>query len=186
MSREPPDRLEVLKSLVDTAALIARDLNDDPLFERLLRIFARMPAADREIIVGVLEREVENRVLSQHVADTITQVELRPNPKAQLYFRVIEPERKSDVEMLVFLRGMHMVQRGIDALVPNWKEMLLEGIRQMDSVGRAKLDSFNGAVREMLDTCAREVAAVGEGKPDDDPSRSRTTPVARPLTPSFA
>jgi hypothetical protein len=181
MAGSPPDRFEVLRSLIDAGARLAHELSDDPRLERLLTVFARIPEGDRDAILAVLEREVQRRVVSQDIAENFLQVELRPNPNAQLYFRVIEPERKNEVEMLVFLRGLYNIQRGIDTLGAEWRAPILTALRQMDPAERAKIDAFNAAMRAVLDECRSTTpsAETGGGDPpvapaiNDVPSRRR-------------
>ena len=182
MAGSPPDRFEVLRSLIDAGARLARQLSDDPRLERLLTVFARIPEVDRDTILAVLEREMQRRVVSQDIAENFLQVELRPNPNAQLYFRVIEPERKNEVEMLVFLRGLYNIRRGIDTLGPEWRAPILAALREMEPAERAKIDAFNAEMRSLLDECARSTtpgADTSAAEPpvapaiNDVPSRRR-------------
>ena len=159
MAGSPPDRFEVLRSLIDAGARLAHELSDDPRLERLLTVFTRIPEADRDTILAVLEREVQRRVLSDDIAEDFLQVELRPNPNAQLYFRVIEPERKNEVELLVFLRGLYNIRRGIDTLGGEWRAPMLAALREMDPAERAKIDAFNATMRSILDECARSTTS---------------------------
>jgi len=170
MAGSPPDRFEVLQSLIDAGARLARELSDDPRLERLLTVFAHIPEGDRDTILAVLEREVQRRVVSHDIAEDFLQVELRPNPNAQLYFRVIEPERKNEVEMLVFLRGLYNIRRGIDALGPEWSAPILAALRQMDPAERAKIDAFNAAMRALLDECARSTTTPDADTAPADPA----------------
>ena len=162
MAGSPPDRFEVLRSLMDAAARIAREFIEDPLLERLLAVFGRMPEQDREAIVGVLEHEVEERLLARDVGDSLARVELRPNPKAQLYFRVIGPEPKNEIELFTFVRAMQTVQRAIGSFDARWRSAILEALRQMEPADRARIDAFNREVRLLLDECARAVPAEPE------------------------
>jgi hypothetical protein len=111
MSQDDGDTLVELSSLLDAARVIAREMLDDRVFNRLLEAFARMPDADREVVVGAIEREVRTRLLSQDVADDLTQIVLRPNPNARLYFRVVEPADRARRELMAFLRAAYSVQR---------------------------------------------------------------------------
>jgi len=169
MADSPPDRFEVLRSLIDAGARLARELSDDPRLERLLTVFTRIPEADRDTILAVLEREVQRRVLSENIAENFLQVELRPNPNAQLYFRVIEPERKNEVELLVFLRGLYNIRRGIDTLAAEWRAPMLAALREMDPAERAKIDAFNAVMRSLLEESARSPAPDAETPGADPP-----------------
>ena len=79
-----------LGKLLEEARGLTHELRDDSLFARLLDVFTRMPPGDRGIVIGALEREVRTRAVSQEVADDLTQIDLRPNPNAQIYLRVVE------------------------------------------------------------------------------------------------
>jgi hypothetical protein len=169
MAGSPPDRFEVLRSLIDAAARLARELSDDPRLERLLAVFARIPENDRDTILAVLEREAQRRIVTQDIAENFLQVELRANPNAQLYFRVIEPERKNEVEMLVFLRGLYNIRRGIDTLGPEWRAPILAALREMEPAERAKIDAFNAEMRSLLDECARSTTPGADTSTADPP-----------------
>ena len=161
------DRIQVLRSLLEAAGEVVRSLQDDAVFARLVDVFRRMPEGDREVIVAVLEREIQTRLLSQEVADSLTQVRLRPKPNARLYFRVVEPEEKNDdVEMLAFLRAAYSVQRGIDALDPQWRTLIVMALQQMDPAAREQIDGFNRAMRILLDEAARDAARAQEERPE--------------------
>jgi hypothetical protein len=168
------DPFEVLSSLLAAASRLAHELGSDPLVERLLRAFTAMPEGDREIVIGVIEREVQTRRLSQKVADTLTQVELRPNPNARLYFRVIAPEQESQIDMVAFLRAAYTIQRGIDVLDHHWRDLVMQTLRNLDPAARQKIGTFNDAIRETLDECARqEEPAEAHDPPVSEGMRSR-------------
>jgi len=169
-------RLEVLTSLLDGARTMVRELQENPLLARLLDVFMRMPEGDREAIVGVLEREVKTRLLSRDIADDLTKIELHPNPNARLYVRAIGPEDKADeVETLAFLRAVYSVQRGIDALDPSWRAMVVVALRQMDPSARERIDAFNRAMRVLLD----EAAGGAPGAPAATAGPGAATAAAR-------
>jgi hypothetical protein len=156
MSDDGSETLDKLSSLLEAARAITRQMLDDTLSNRLLEAFTRMPEGDREVIVGAIEREVRTRLLSQDVADDLTQIALRPNPNARLYLRVVEPaDRSDDVEMMAFMRAAYSVQRGIDALDPQWRAMVVMALRSMDPEARATIDRFNATIRDLLDDAAR-------------------------------
>jgi hypothetical protein len=140
-------RFDVLKSLLSSAASMLQELVNNPLLERYLDVFARMPEGDREPLVGALEHEVQTRLLSQEVAQDFTQVELRPNPKAQFYLRVITPEQEAKVEMVPLLRAMYTMATGIDELDPHWLGLIGQALRQLDAGALEKLVSFNRAMQ---------------------------------------
>ena len=160
-------RFDVLKSLLSSATRMVQELVTDPLLERYLDVFARMPEGDREILIGALEHEVQTRLLSKEVAGDFTQVELRPNPKAQFYVRVITPGQEAQIEMLPFLRALYNMQRGIDELDPHWRSLIGQAFRLLDPEALAKINSFNRSMQELLDEAAREKAAESSGDPAD-------------------
>ena len=81
------------------------------------------------------------------------------------FSRVVEPEdRSDDVEMLAFMRAAHSVQRSIDALDPQWRDMMVMALRQMDPAARAKIDDFNRAIRGILEEVAREAVPAALGR----------------------
>jgi len=168
------NRVEVLRSLLTVAREIVRGLEDDPLFVRLTTLFTRMPEEDREIVIGALEREVQTRLLAREVADDLTQIDLRPNPNARVYLRVVGPEDRSEnVEMVAFMRAAYSLQRGIDALDPQWQRMATMALRQMDPAARAQIDAFNRTVRVLLDDATRSDTTPTE------PAAEEPAPVAR-------
>jgi len=167
-------RFDVLQSLLVSASRMADELLNDPLLERLLGVFARMPEGDREIVIGALEHEVQTRLLSQEVADDLTQVALRPNPNAQLYFRVIEPEQENRVEMVAFLRTANSLQRGIDSLDPHWRDLVRQALRHLDPAALEKLDTFNRSMQEILDDVMSQVSPPDSAEADGASRRAVT------------
>jgi hypothetical protein len=142
----------------------------DPLLERLLEVFARMPERDRETIIGVLEHEVQTRLVSREVSDDFTQVELRPNPNAHLYFRVIEPQQENQIEMVAFLRTANSLQRGIDSLDPHWRDLVRQALRHVEPAALEKLNSFNRSMHEILDEVMSGASSSKEGdSPGEEP-----------------
>ena len=172
--------LRQLGALLDAARGLTHELLDDPLFARLLDVFQQMPTGDREIVIGALEREVRTRNVSQEVADDLTQIELRPNPSAQIYLRVVERAEENPVDMLAFLRAAYSIQRGIDALDPRWKPMVLMALRQIDPAGRASIKRFNDTITKLVAEAER-LGPVGEPEPplpaeQDDPAATNAVP----------
>src|SRR5688572_10295493 len=94
MPERPTDTLSTLQDVLAAATRIAQDLSGDRLFPRLVDVFARMPAQDRETILMVLEREVDQRMLTKE-APTAALSGLnvtKPNPNARLYLRLADNE----------------------------------------------------------------------------------------------
>jgi hypothetical protein len=65
MAESSSNPLATLQDVLAAAARIAHDLSNDRLLPRLVEVFARMPAEDRETILRVLEREVDLRTHSK-------------------------------------------------------------------------------------------------------------------------
>lgn len=82
--------LDTLGTLIDAANGVLADLSAHSYLPRLLQLFRRLPAQDRDAILAVLEREVEARRLSVEAADGRIG---EPNPLASLYVRVFDSER---------------------------------------------------------------------------------------------
>ena len=156
--------LRQLGELLKAARSITHELRDDPLFGRLLDVFTRMPPGDREVVIGALDREVRTRALSQEHGDDITQVALRPNPNAQIYLRVVGRADNSPVEMLRFLSAAKNVQRGVDALDPQWRGMVLTALRQIDPAARASFEQFNQTITDLLAE-AKRLGPLGDSEP---------------------
>jgi len=174
------DDLRELGVLLEQARGLTHELRDDALFARLLNVFARMPAGDRGVVIGALEREVQTRCVSQDVADDLTQIALRPNPNAQIYLRVVEKADENPVDMLAFLRAAYNLQRGIDALDPRWRGMVLMALRQIDPTGRASIERFNRTITELLAEADR-LGPVGD--PEPPPSAEDESPGSNDASP---
>jgi hypothetical protein len=173
------DDLRELGALLEAARGLMHELRDDALFMRLLDVFARMPPGDREVVIGALEREVQTRCVSQDVADDLTQIALRPNPNAQIYLRVVEKAEESPVDMLAFLRAAYNLQRGIDALDPRWRGMVLMALRQIDPAGRASVERFNRTITELL----AEAERLGPVDDPEPPGSVQDGPPAKDASP---
>jgi hypothetical protein len=100
--------LETLHALLATAREFAARFSDDPMIERILAAFARLPEPDRETILGVLERDAAWCRVVEQTADT-TGITVRANPQASLYLHVLEPRThapedptRRDVEVIRF------------------------------------------------------------------------------------
>jgi hypothetical protein len=99
--------------------------------------------------------------------------ELRPNPHAKIYLRVVEPADENPVDGLAFLRAANSIQRGINALDPRWKSMVLTALRQLDPAGRATVKRFNDTITELVAEAERLDQAGDPGSPpaaQDEPS----------------
>jgi hypothetical protein len=137
--REPEaiDKLETLLATLRTATMLAADVVHDPLLRRLLNTFHAMPDRDRETIVGVVEREVQGRLLSQ-ATERVTGQGARPNPNARLYVRTHQSEaQRSDFErdemMLATLRALKVIPLlTIPEIHAEWRDATREALDQVE------------------------------------------------------
>ena len=81
--------LEHLEAALAEALELTRTLAADPVLTRLLAAFRLMPAEDRGVVVGAIEREVKARKLSLATEDVSGQ-SMVPNPNARFYLRAHE------------------------------------------------------------------------------------------------
>src|SRR5262249_54461703 len=157
--RPPGDHLnplETLRAMLDAATTILADFGAaDSRFRRLWAVFGRMPAEDREAIVGILEREVDTRLLSMTVADAMTGIRMRPNPGASLYLRVVGTEAHPTRDEMIHgtVRAMRMCHRVVTGANPLWEVMADEAIRALDAEERKGVVAFCRRLCELVDDC---------------------------------
>jgi hypothetical protein len=142
-------QLDTLKGLLATALDLARNLAGDPLARRLLEVFNRFPADDREFVLGVLEREADSRLIGDHSSPS-TGLSLRPNPNARLYVRVIEPEPPAEEDKIILAstRAIRMLHKVLEPMHERWHLAMRESLRHLTAEERA------GAVRFCRDLLA--------------------------------
>jgi hypothetical protein len=124
--RERPP-LDTLLSLLTTARAFAAQVVDDPLMERLLGAFSRLPQPDREAIVGVIERDATWCRIVEQTADT-TGITVRPNPQASLYVHVLNPRTESPDAPL--RRDVDVIRFGIERFVHMLPFLFQDGVHQ--------------------------------------------------------
>src|SRR5262245_5635925 len=72
-------QLEALRNILEAAHELAMKLAADPLMERLLQVFTKLPEPDREPILQVIERDATwCRIVEQTSPET--GITVRPNP----------------------------------------------------------------------------------------------------------
>jgi hypothetical protein len=134
---EAIDKLETLLATLRTATMLAADVVRDPLLRRLISTFHAMPDRDRETIVGVVEREVQARLLSQ-ATERVTGQGARANPNARLYVRTHQSEaQRSDFErdemMLATLRALKVIPLlTIPEIHAEWRDATREALDQVE------------------------------------------------------
>jgi len=151
-------RLETLRAMLDAATTILSDVaSSDSLFPRLWGVFGRMPAEDRDAILGILEREVDARLLAMTVADAMTGIKLRPNPGARLYLRVVdcEPQLNRDEMIRGTVRAMRMYHRIGDSVHAEWEKTAVEAIGMLCPDERAGVAAFCRRLGELVAECDR-------------------------------
>ncbi|HEV7735375.1 MAG TPA: hypothetical protein VGR62_24595 [Candidatus Binatia bacterium] len=79
-----------LLSLLDAAKAFAARIAEQPMIERILRAFARLPESDREPILGIIERDATWCRIVEQTAET-TGITVRPNTQASFYLHVLDP-----------------------------------------------------------------------------------------------
>src|SRR5262245_21512839 len=89
MASSGKDKIDALKTLLDSAREIVADLADESM-ERALRALADLPAEEREIIALALDRAVTAWRANEAFAP-LHKVQMRANPHAQLFVRVFDP-----------------------------------------------------------------------------------------------
>jgi hypothetical protein len=139
---KPPASLNDLRSALDTAVGLVRELADDPLLGRLISVFRAMPMQDRSVIIGILEREVTGRLLSRGTEKPIGQ-STHPNPNARLYVRAHDSsfDRRlfdRDEMMIADVRAMRVacIVRNVPEIYALWKEALREAMDHVDEPTR--------------------------------------------------
>jgi len=151
---EDTESLQTLKTLIDSAGLVLADLIDDPLFARLTRLFTRIPPADRETILGVLEREVQVRRTVEAAGDVVG-LGLRPNPNARLYTRVIvdPPQLDRAVAVVNTLSAIRTLHEAVAPTDSDWKDIAREALRALGDAERASTARFAAEVVKLVEEC---------------------------------
>jgi hypothetical protein len=134
--------MATLATLIDGASRIADGLASSGFFDRLQRVFDRMPAMDRQTILEVLEREVEYRCLTRGTGDLATGYETRPNPNARLYLRIFSdpqppPIMDRDELVLANYRGLRVLRYVLGPLHGVWRDAMAEAVALIRTDERA-------------------------------------------------
>jgi hypothetical protein len=155
--------LETLRALLQTASRTTTSLASmqEPLMLRWTRVFTRMPAADREIVVRALEHEVDLRLLTRSRDAIVGIDELRPNPKARLYIRVMGgrddlPDLTRDEIMRATLRAARIMSTAHAPRADVFEEATLDAFRALSPAERAAIGAHNRQMLALLDQAERE------------------------------
>jgi hypothetical protein len=168
-SRDVGEKLALLERLLETAAGIVGELSAQasPLLVRLGAVFARMPAADREPILALLEREVEFRHVAQETTDVTGFAVVRPDPNARLYLRTFDrtprlPDLPRNDMARAILRSLRVVGRLLSpGLRPEWEAAMLYAARRLSPEERASLAAVFASALALLSHADEEPQTAG-------------------------
>lgn len=153
---KPEGAFEALDVVLRSAARLVSELHDDPLLARLLAVFAAMPPQDREVVIGVLEREVRARTVTRGLRG-ITGWTAQPNPNARLYMRAVGPAPGAptidpDAMILAALRGARVMGRLLDPeLNGHFRGAIREAFELVSQEERDALRTVVGELVSVLD-----------------------------------
>jgi hypothetical protein len=155
------ERLEALRTLLDSASALLAEITGDPLFARLTQVFSQIPAAEREAIVSILEREALARATSE-VATAITGLSLRLNPRARLYTRVIAEEPRPDPKRALTsaLRAIRVMDDAVAPMNAEWPTIARQALRALGPAERASMARFAREILRLVEECGSESAVV--------------------------
>jgi len=154
--RETP--LEALLALLAKAREFAVALAGDPLDERILAAFARLPAPDREAVLEVIERDATWCRIAEQTADT-TGITVRPNPQASLYVHVVAPATEPPSEPL--RRDVDVIGFGMAQFVAMLPLFFQKGVHaQWTAAARALVARSDAKTREYAARLCREILAL--------------------------
>ena len=181
----PPDGdkfdLDDLLATLSVAQSLAADLASDPLIPRFLRALKKIPPADREVIIGVLERDATWCRIIEHTADS-TGITVRANPHASLYVHVLDPV---DAPPEPLRRDIDVIRSGIERFLYLAPLFLQEGVRaQWTMSARELARDAPSELRAAFATLARAVLDLlaefdGETTTPATPPTPHSAPRAR-------
>ena len=169
---EAAGRTGVLRETLRAARTLLRRLTNDPLLLRLLDVYSCTPAQDREVIVGVLEREVTLRRMSAaNARASLNGLNMgvnvtRPNPNARLYVRVLEPATAapyvSRQEMMLATLRMARATYLTLSTTPregHWQAGIRDALAHLTPQELAAVDWVNRHMRELVDEALSSAAS---------------------------
>ena len=166
--------IEAVLALLASVRGLASKL-DDPLVERLLAAFGRLPASDRETILAVIERDAAWCRIVEQTADT-TGIAVRPNPQASLYLHVVGSRTRAPLEPS--RRDVDMIRFGIAQFVPMLPLFFQKGVHEQWTASARELIADAGPqLREVGAQLCREILAlIEDADRNASPRRSRRKP----------
>lgn len=166
----------VLRETLRAARNLLRKITGDPLLLRLLDVYSRTPAEDREVLVGVLEREVTWRRMSPvNPHATTGDVNLgmsvtRINPNARLYVRVVEPSpdppyvsREEMTRITLRMARATYLTLSTTEDESDWRAGVRDGLASLPPKELAAVDWMNRSIRELIDEATSSAAGVANG-----------------------
>jgi hypothetical protein len=159
------EKLRTLSAILQTATTLTNQLGSlsDALVQRLVRVFARMPAEDRAPILAVLEREVAMRLLTRNGDPTLTGYAIvRANPAARLYvgaYRTEPKVMKRDQIMRATLRMARLILLAPENEHGVWGAATLQAFHALDTAERAALTRHLRDVLALLEGSDAEATA---------------------------
>jgi len=117
--------LDDLVATLSVAQSLATELASDPLIPRFLRVLQKIPPADREVIIGVLERDATWCRIVDQTGDS-TGITVRANPHASLYVHVLDPVEAPSEPLR---RDIDVIRSGIERFLYLAPLFLQEGVR---------------------------------------------------------
>ena len=170
--------LEALCALLAKARDFTATFTDDPLVERILNAFARLPEPDRETVVGVIERDATWCRIAEQTADT-TGITVRPNPQASLYIHVLGAQAEAPDEPL--RRDVEVIRFGMEQFVAMVPFFFQEGVHaQWTASAREIIAEAEPELRGYAARLCREVLALLAEGAGDTSRRTRATRAPRP------
>jgi hypothetical protein len=158
-----------LRTALEKAVDLARELADDDLLARVIAAFRAMPMQDRPVIVGVLEREVTGRLLSRATEKPLGQ-STHPNPNARLYVRAHDSGfdhrlYDRDEMMIADIRAMRIacLIRNVPEIYAIWKDALREAMGHVEEpVRRVAEELLTDGIEAIAEARKAETAAATE------------------------
>jgi hypothetical protein len=157
----PATRLDALREILVTAHELATQLARDPLVERILRAFAKLPERDREPILEIIERDATWCRITEQTSGQ-TGITVRPNPHASLYVHVFD---QVDAPSEPLRRDVEVIGFGIERFVQMIPLFFQDGVRQQwTASARALMRDIDPQLVEDVRRLASEVLALIAGE----------------------
>jgi len=161
-----PLDFDALLAALNVAQSLTAGFACDPLVARFLRVLTKIPSADREVILGVLERDATWCRVVDQTGDS-TGITVRPNPHASLYVHVLAGAEPPSEPMR---RDIDVIRSGIERFVYLAPFLLQEGVRtQWTASARELARDASPELRAAVASLAREALALIAEADGEDP-----------------